>query len=120
MTDRTNRHNSTKWEELGRARVSMDSGGVGEFLVVGEVGSSMGEIWKEEMCWGVGGGKGRCGKMCWGCGKVWKVRWVWGVWESMGRCGKGMWGYPGKQASMGRRLVSQSGTPTLLTQPQLP
>ena len=33
------------------------------------------------MCWGVGGGKGKCGMICWWCGKCV------GVWESMGRCG---------------------------------
>ena len=39
---------------------------VREFLVVGEVESSMGKMWKE---WGnVVGCGGRCGKMCWGCG----------------------------------------------------
>ena len=82
-----------------RIRGSMGGGGMGEFLIVG---SSMGEIWKEcEMCWGVGGGKGRCGRCVgvWesmggvesvlGCGKVWGVgvwKWVWGeVW-------KGWWG----------------------------
>ena len=35
----------------------------------------MGEIWKD---WGnvlgCGGGKAKCGKMCWGCGEV-----CWGV-----------------------------------------
>ena len=70
-------------------------------------------VWGEvrEVCWGVG----RCGKCV-------------GVRESMGRCGgwsrcvervlgKGRWG------SVGRRVVSRSGTPTLLTptpRPQLP
>ena len=46
---------------------------MGKCLVVG---SSMGEIRKE---WGnvlgCGGGKGRCGKMCWGCGEGWEVCW---------------------------------------------
>ena len=47
MTDRTN----------GEERGSMDGGGMGEFSVVREIGTSMGEIWKK---WGnVLGGGGR-------------------------------------------------------------
>ena len=62
---------------------------VGEFLVVG---LSVREIWNWENvlgCGPVGGGKGRCGKMCWGYGKCV------GVWEVCGECGKvwgGVWG----------------------------
>ena len=49
---------------------------MGELLVVGEVGSSMGKYGRSgEICWGVGEGKrkyGRCGG--WGVG-VWKCVW---------------------------------------------
>ena len=56
MPDRANKHNSTNGEEWGKHREyrelggvweSMGGGGIGEFLIVEEVGSSMGEIWKE-------------------------------------------------------------------------
>ena len=76
------------------------------------------------MCWGVGGGKGRCMGRCggWGVGvwvELWKGCWVGvgvgkrevGVWGSFGR----NVGNPGKQGSVGSRVVSRSGTPTLLT-----
>ena len=51
MTDRTNRHNSTNRGSMGGIENlgEFDGGGIGNFLVVGAVGSSMGEIWKE---WG--------------------------------------------------------------------
>ena len=69
-------------EKLG----SMDGRGMGELLVVGEVGLSMGKCGRSgEMCWSVGGDKGRCGKMCWGCEEVWQVCW------SVGKYGE-VWG----------------------------
>ena len=48
---------------------------VGKFLAVREVGSSMGKYERNgEVYWdvgGLGGGKGRCEKVCYGrCGKV--------------------------------------------------
>ena len=51
MTDRTNRHNSTNGGTWGSIENLGKYGwrGMGEFLVVGEIVSSMGEVWKE---WG--------------------------------------------------------------------
>ena len=51
MTDRTNRHNSTNRGSMGGIENLSECRwwGIGNFLVVGAVGSSMGEIWKE---WG--------------------------------------------------------------------
>ena len=36
-----------EYRELGGVWESMGGGGIGEFLIVEEVGLSMGEIWKE-------------------------------------------------------------------------
>ena len=52
----------------------------------------------KEVCWGVGGGPGSCGKRCggevrkdvWVVGRVWES--VWGEWGSVLACGERMWG----------------------------
>ena len=63
----------------------------------------------KEVCWGVGGGQGSCGKRYGGCGeKCWEMCWgvgggkercvgrvwesVWGEWGSVLACEERMWG----------------------------
>ena len=61
-----------KYREFGRVWRSMNGEGIGKFLVVQGVGSSMGGIWKE---WG---NVGRNEEVCWGVGEVSRM------WGSMG------------------------------------
>ena len=44
----------------------------------------------KEVCWGVGGGQGSCGKRYGGRCRVWKS--VWGEWGSVLACEERMWG----------------------------
>ena len=61
-----------------------------------ELGYGKGKVKCGEVCWGVGGGVGKCCGRYEGCGEV--LEEVWGLWRSFVR---GVWGFPFQVAGSG-------------------
>ena len=99
-------------------------GGVGSVLGCGECGKVWGGVGVGSRCVEVCLGDGEmclvCGERCGkGVGEGAKGVWL-GLMLGKGRWGCGevlgeMWDNPGERGSVGKRVVSRSGTPTLLT-----